>query len=51
MIDAAICRKLLEEDGNHYSEQELLEITNLLWQLAQLTTEHNLNSKSNGNAE
>lgn len=51
MITYDECRKVLEQDGEVYSENEIKQIADFLWSLAQLSVEQFLNNFNNGNYE
>ena len=43
MIDYDVCRKVLEQDGGHYTEEQIKLMADLLWEYAQLTVDLFLN--------
>jgi hypothetical protein len=43
MIDYDVCRKVLEKDGQQYTDDEIRQIADLLWSLAQLSVKYFLN--------
>ncbi len=43
MIDYDSCRKVLEQDGGHYSQEQIKLMADLLWEYAQLTVDLFLN--------
>jgi hypothetical protein len=48
MIDYNICRKVLEQDGDHFTDEEIKQIADLLWEWAQDSVEHFLTHTNNG---
>ena len=39
MIDLDTCRKILEQDGDQYTDEEVKQIAALLWEFANLSAE------------
>ena len=43
MIDYDVCQKILESEGGQYTKEETKQVTDFLWQLANLSVENFLN--------
>ena len=39
MIDYDTCRKILEQDGEQYTDEEVKQIADVLWEFATMSTE------------
>ena len=49
MIDYEICRKILEQEGGKYSDEQIKVIADLLWEYAQLNVDLYLNQNNYDN--
>ncbi|MBI5857591.1 MAG: hypothetical protein HZB42_08055 [Sphingobacteriales bacterium] len=51
MIDYDVCRKVLEQDGDQYTDEEVKLVADLLWDFAQESVEHFLTQTKNESYE
>jgi hypothetical protein len=51
MIDYKICRNILQEDGKALTDQEVIEIADLLWRYAEITFDYNTQTSNNGSSK